>query len=316
MSCEHVLSALEPDNLLAFLGLLGFHRALEHAAPEWNPRVYWTGVPLRPRLTLSNNVGRTELLETAARGCESLAKAHSFDRKDINYKASEARLLLKEACDADPQHAVIRIQVLTALMNDKAVKDDGTVRATPLCAMFGQGHQHFLQRLAAVANGDPPKELKKELTRADLNSVAKLNQAIFIRWQRNDRTQSFRWDPMEDRRYALRFEDPSTDKGLTVHGANRLASLALPLFPALLKRERGEVRLYTIATNWDPATGLRISWPIWSRPASLRSVVMMLAGCGTRERYPGLGITDIYSSERISVGKFFNFTRAVPIGRT
>jgi hypothetical protein len=76
------------------------------------------------------------------------------------------------------------------------------------------------------------------------------------RWTRRDSTQSFRWDPAEDRRYALRFADPSTDKGLTVHGANRLACIALPLFTAVPMRIRGAIRLMCLgsALNEDGAS--------------------------------------------------------------
>jgi hypothetical protein len=178
-------------------------------------------------------------------------------------------------------------------MSDAAFKDD-KVRATPFCAMFGQGHQNFLERLDRVTKGVPPKELQKVTTAEELNSTDKLDAALFRDWERTDRTQSFRWDPVEDRRYALRFEDPSGDKGLTVHGANRLASLALPLLPAVPRRERGEVRLYAVATHWYQGS-LTIRWPIWSQAASLRAIVMMLSGCGFEHGFPGFGLIDVYS---------------------
>src|SRR5258706_9835209 len=86
MSRQHILEGIEPDNLLAFLALLGFHRAMEHAQPAWRPRVYWTGMPLRPRLVLSEDVQRAAVLDAAATGCKSLAEVHSFDdHKDVNY---------------------------------------------------------------------------------------------------------------------------------------------------------------------------------------------------------------------------------------
>ena len=44
-STTHILNGLEPDNLLAFLALLGLLRALEKARPEWKPKVYWQGKP-------------------------------------------------------------------------------------------------------------------------------------------------------------------------------------------------------------------------------------------------------------------------------
>jgi hypothetical protein len=46
------LKGLEPDNLLAFLALLGLLRALEAAQPGWRPRVGWFGTPMPPSCTL------------------------------------------------------------------------------------------------------------------------------------------------------------------------------------------------------------------------------------------------------------------------
>ncbi len=312
MPKEHVLLGLEPDNLLAFLALLGFHRCLEHTVPDWQTRVFWSGPPLRPRVLLSKAVDRASLLEMAAQGAAELAHDYSFGRPNLDYSAEQARQQLKQACEAPDRRG---IDLISALMSDGAVRD-GKIRATPFCAMFGQGHQNFLERLEAVPKGLPPKELQNETTAQEFNSANKLEKALFEPWERRDRTQSFRWDPLEDRRYALRSEDPSTDKGLTVHGANRLACLALPLLTAVPVRERGEVRLYAINTKWQDGS-LVIRWPVWSRPARLKAIVFMLAGCGVDFPFggysQGLSIMEVFVSERVSVGKFFNFTRAVPV---
>lgn len=311
----HILPGLEPDNLLAFLALLGFHRAVEQARPEWGPRVCWYGTPLRPRMVLSTEVSQSDLLEAGSQGCESLAAVHEFNgRKDIDYTAEEARETLLNACD--PANRMLG-ELMAALMSDAAVKkaaknEPSRVRATPFCTIFGQGHQHFLERLRSVPQGEVPKELAKEMSPADLNSAVKLEQALFRTWERSDKTQSFRWDPAEDRRYALRFEDPSNDRGLTVHGANRLACLALPLFPAVPCKERGEVRLYAIGTSWEGAR-LCVRWPTWNRPASLQVIMRMIAACSDEESCPGAGITGVYQAERVSIGKFFNFTRATSL---
>lgn len=312
MPREHILQGLEPDNLLAFLALVGFHRALDHAEPGWHSRVYWGGVPLRPRLVVSEDLTRAEILNAAARGCNALAEVHHFgDHRNLTFDKAEARRQLEEACKGDPGAGRLRMDLLSALMSD-AASTDSKIRATPFCVMFGQGRQYFLERLESVPKGLPPTELANEVTAEDLNSPAKLEHALFHRWVRQDRTQSFRWDPLEDRRYALRFENPSDDKGLTVHGANRLASLALPLLTAVPRRERGEVRLFALTTSWDSGSVI-ISWPVWSRPASLKSVVRMLAGCGISKPCGGLGVLAIYRSERIGVGRYINFTRAVPV---
>ena len=47
-----------------------------------------------------------------------------------------------------------------------------------------------------------------------------------------------------------------------------------------------------------------------SRPATLASILAMLTGCGVKDSWPSLGIQTVYTTERISVGKFFSFTRA------
>jgi hypothetical protein len=312
---EHLLEGIEPDNLLAFLALLGFQRALDCTEPDWRARVYWKGLPVRPHLLLSSEVGREQLLEAAAKGCHMLASVHDFGgRKDINFTCGEARDRLgKESQSATPSNRM-SVDLLSALTSDAVARDDGTVRATPFCTMFGQGHQHFLERLEDVPKGTLPKELTKRATLTDLNAPEKLEQALFSPWERRDATQSFRWDPLEDRRYALRFEDPSTDKGMTMHGANRLASLALPLLPVVPARVRGKIQLSAVGTALVPGTGLCVSWPIWSRLARLRSIIAMLASAGDDLKgRDGLGIIRIYRAERISVGKFVNFTRALPI---
>ena len=52
---RHRLDGLEPNNLLAFLALLGLLRALEEVEPAWSPKVAWMvdEFPVRPELSLS-----------------------------------------------------------------------------------------------------------------------------------------------------------------------------------------------------------------------------------------------------------------------
>ncbi len=308
MPKEHLLLGLEPDNLLAFLALLGFHRCLDRARPDWHPRVYWDGVPMRPTLVLAQDVDRAELLEAACDGATALSAIYKFNKKlNLDYSAEQASELLKDAC-MSPDRS--RVDMLSSLMSDAAIRNE-VVRATPFCMLFGAGRQNFLEQLEAVANGTPTSESRDEMGTEDMNSPMRLEEALFQPWNRKDKTQRFRWDPIEDRRYALRFKDPGGDKGLTVHGANRLAILALPLLTAVPVRERGEIRLYALTTKWHHGS-LVVQWPVWSRPASLKAVIRMLAGCGLDEPVAGLGIKEIYTAERISVRKFFNFTRAVP----
>jgi hypothetical protein len=305
MPKEHILHGLEPDNLLAFLALLGFHRAVDRAKPDWRGRVYWTGVPLRPRLLLHQHTELEELLEAAATGCAELAEVHSFGgikrMKEID--SSLAKQMLRNASLGDRTRA----DLISALMSEIAFRDDGELQRTPFYAVSGQ--QGFFDRLENVPKGNPSKSGPGS---AYLNSPARLGEAVFTAWNRKDSTDGFRWDPLEDRRYALRFNDPSPEgAGATVHGANRLAALAIPLLTAVPRRQRGEVRLLAVGVEARRGGPLTVRWPIWSRPASLRAITFMLAGCGVAGPYRGLGIITTYVSSRISVEKYFNFTRAV-----
>ncbi len=299
MENEHTLEGIEPDNLLAVLALLGFLRSVQQAEPTWQLRAWWSGSPLRPRVKARVAVTQEQLAEAAARGCQALAEVHAFgDHNDLDHTPAEARSLLTESSrEAEPGNRA-SADLFSALMSDVTFKDE-KIRATPYCALFGQGHQHFLERLNTVPRGILPKELAKGKKPPNLNSPAKITEALFQPWARVDATQSFRWDPFEDRRYALRFADPSTDKGLTVHGANRLAAIALPLLTAVPVLERGGLRLAAIGSQFGKRGVVSIRWPIWDRPATLDAIRAMWATRGDRT----------FAAERISAGKFFCFTR-------
>jgi hypothetical protein len=307
---EHRLQGLEPDNLLAFLALLGLMRSLEAAGLR--PRAHWAGLPFRPVLSLPDAMTQEEVAEQAAEGCRTLAKDHDFDgEKDLTFDAGRARILLEAALVPE---ASGRAALYGALFSDGALKDDGRIVAAPLCAMFGQGHQHFLTRLSDVPRGALPKGLAKRKPPPDLNAAGKLVAALFAPWDRVDETDGFRWDPAEDRRYALRFRNPSGDAGRTVHGANRLAALGLAVMPGAAVIRRRGIRFLTLGADVAPDGGLEINWPIWNRPASLAGVQALLAHpalvgeTGAELRH--LGVVERRRARRIANGKFMNFTRA------
>lgn len=310
----HRLEGLEADNLLAFLALLGLLRALETAEPDWRPRVHWEGPPLRPVLTLAEAVTRERIAEAAAKGCAELAKDYDFGGEvDLTFDKARGRALLEEAVTTESR---TRSAVLDSLFSDGAVKEDGRVLASPLCAMFGQGHQHFLSRLSDVPKGILPKAMEKKKSPPDLNASSKILDILFAPWARMDETDSFRWDPAEDRRYALRFKNPSADAGRTVHGANRLAAIGLAVLPGAAVERRGRVRFLILGANLNAKGGIEINWPIWTRPASmatLRALIshpVMAAAAPEKSLLARFDVIEVRRAHRISVGKYFNFTRA------
>jgi hypothetical protein len=326
-SASHRLDGLEHDNLLGFLALLGLLRAIEAIdrensdKEELRPRVAWDihAPPLRPRLFLARNLSPQEVAERAAAGVELLSAAHDFGgRKDLNYAPDECRALLAGEANAARADARNRVDLLAGLMSDAAVKGERleAIDPTPLCLLFGQGHQHFLDRLASVPREPAPPSRGKGKSAVTLSARECLCETLFQPWQRNDSTFSFRWDPEEDVRYALMAGDPTDGayKPGTQHGANRLAAIALGALTVVPVERAGRVRP-TVIGGRSSAEGFSFAWPIWREPATLSAIRALLAHRDLRE--PGslayLGIDYVVEARRISVGKFMNFSRARPI---
>lgn len=313
---EHRLAGLEPDNLLAFMALLGLLRALENARPDWRARVRWSldEPPLRPVLVLRQALDEAAISAAAAEGVATLGASNDFaGRADLNYAVNEGRAVLA-GCRGAGGYAA---ELASALLSDAAVKiaqgkPQDAVEATPFCLLFGQGHQHFLQRLADVPKqpAPPPRGRGKKATQ--ISEAECLAEALFATWTRQDPTFSFRWDPAEDVRYALMYGDPSNaaNKEGTQHGANRLAAIGLSALTAVPTRRAGEVRLGVYGGEWD--RGFGFAWPIWRAPIGLDTIRSLLVHPGLRQ--PGaltrLGVDHVREARRISVGKFMNFTAA------
>ena len=307
---EHRLNGLEPDNLLAFLALLGLIRALGTARPAWRPRVRWSvdEPPVRPVLVAP--AGADEVATAAAEGVAALAAHHVFDRRDLAFSQSEARAALGRAAQAGGEAA----QLWSALASDAALARDGErIEPTPLCLLFGQGHQHFLERLAGVPALAAPERAEGR-RRVIVTPEACIAEALFGPWTRPDPTPSFRWDPHEDVRYALRATDPTDakTKETTQHGANRLAAIGLAEFTVVPESRGGRPRLTMRGMVRGPDGAPAVRWPIWRAPVSLAGLRALLAHPRLDEPAvrAALGIAEMRRARRISVGKFMNFTRA------
>lgn len=178
------------------------------------------------------------------------------------------------------------------------VSDDAEQRIAPtlFCFITGSGHQWFL---------DTARELMSRTTES------KLREALFQPWAYTDEKLTMRWDPLDDRRYALMDKDPtaSDNKSTTVWMANLLAYVALANFPcaatSLGPATSGWLR------TWDSIT---FTWPIWRSPlthAAIRSLLShptFAAPGGTasikqcRAELRARGVDAIFSARRIQVG--------------
>lgn len=324
---RHRLEGLEPDNLLAFLALLGLLRSLEAAdrgrpaIKKLHPRASWDvdHPPLRPVLHLAAPTSENEVAQIAAEGLTILADSYELgkaSRPDLNYSRNEALALLHDTANIATYSSRDRADLLAALMTDAAIKESknfetAPVDPTPLCLLFGQGHQHFLERLIKVPkeHSPPPRRRGNHISAAEC-----LSEALFAPWHREDPTTfSFRWDPEEDVRYALRAGNPTDPsyKGGTQHGANRLGAIGLGALSLVPEMRGGRVRPSVIGGAFG-ADGFSFAWPIWSEPVTLSAIRSLLSHPNLRKSHnlDYLSIDRVLITRRISVGKFMNFTRA------
>ena len=314
---EHRLDGLEPNNLLAFLALLGLLRALEETdAPGWRPRVGWTvdEPPVRPVLTVSDPVTKDTIAAAVAAGLTELVVRHDFEAlRDIKLSPEEAAERLGAAAHADRYTA----DLWASLISDAAVRERNKAaeaEPTPLCLLFGQGHQHFLERLSSVPRETTPPPRRVNGKKTSITEVECVCEALFAPWTRPDATPSFRWDPHEDVRYALRATDPtdSKTKETTQHGANRLAAVGLSVLTVFPRRRGRVARLDVLGGSRDDDGSFLFTWPIWRETISLATIRSLLVHGGLDDAATrgALGVVDRRRARRISSGKFMNFTRA------
>lgn len=168
------------------------------------------------------------------------------------------------------------------------------IEPMPFCFTTGSGHQFFLDTVRQLMEQVKPERVR---------------QVLFEPWAYRDEKLSMRWDPIEDRRYALSDTNPSDDAARTVWMANILAYRALLLFPSTPGR-RG-----LSTTAWAPIDerDLAFTWPIWeftAPPDTIRSL-LQLSELAEPERYRSplraRGIAAIFRSRRIKVGAGSNY---------
>jgi hypothetical protein len=303
------LSGLDADNLLAFLALLGLLRVLEAAHPTWHPRISWSGAPPQAKLHLAVAASEEDVAKAAGQGVETIVADFKFgERKNVDFDRTGYRQFAEES-RMGPSTAALA----AALTAEHPEKRLGGLQAAPLVMMFGQGHQNFLERLVDIPAGILPNRLRKLKSPPNLRDPAKIAEALFQPWKRNDDTDAFRWDLNEDQRYALRHGDPSSDGAApTVHGANRLAAIGFLSFATA----PGERRMTALGARRGERGSWEFLWPIWSQPLSRTTIEALLAHpCLVKDDWRELGklgVSEVYRARRIANGKFMNVTRAAP----
>lgn len=303
---ELTFPALKGSNLVGFLAALGAFRTLA-GLPEtsrvqmrWDPRgsSYCPVIRLPSLSELETVVAR---LDTALR---SLAGHYVITAdKDLKIPGAKFRQLACRAAEDFLNHKdPAAVEMVAAFGCDTVCNEEGVIEDTGFRTMSGAGHQYFLEFMETLA---------KETT------AEQLHEALFGPWRYRDSSPTMRWDAEDDRRYALRWDEPSKDPVRTVRGANRLAISGLPLFPVV------PISGTSVATTGFSGKGSRdtfFTWPIWTHWLGLDTVRSLLSLKALQYPHENsvrakeiLGVSAIYRSQRVTLGKYRNFTPAVGV---
>lgn len=294
------LAGLDGSNLLAFLAALGTLRTLTQALEDatiqlhWEARGMWTPVLSGPFPDDDEEAIALILSSLHARLRQMLNHPVLTVAKNLNLSPQQFRQLASEAVQLAHESGDRTGVDYVASFGCDAISENGVIADTAFRTMSGAGHQHFLKTMHDLVTLTEPEHLKRSL---------------FEPWDYADDRPSLRWDPADDRRYALRWKEPSGDPIRTMRGANRLAVEALPLFPTAPVGNK----LETTGFQTGGSRNTFITWPIWEHPASLDVVRSLLALQELqRDRPPRdllrpMGIVDVLRSQRLTIGKFRNF---------
>jgi len=164
------------------------------------------------------------------------------------------------------------------------------VRATSFCFVTGSGHQYFLENVRELLN---------------CVDVERIQQALFSPQPHSDPKLSMRWDPIEDRRYAMMWSDPTSsgNEAKTNWALNLLAYRGLQLMPCVPKARRAATTGFSSHNQ-----SLDWTWPLWSAWLTQNSVRTLLSLQELQDDEPPRavlaprGIVEVFRASRIQVG--------------
>lgn len=309
---EVVLNGIDGANPLGFLAALGTIRCLDLADRDLGVKMFWKPTDAwHPVLQTPQDLSEADLLGILVNFLPrsrpfSLADPDGIEAKNISVSLETFRWAAQQAVARSDAKRRAQADFLAALASDGVTSEEGAVADTCLRTMSGSGHQHFLEFMDNLIRDTEPHHIEK---------------ALFSRWPYDDPVENhtMRWDPSDDLRYALRGRNPSGDPARkqqgAMWGANRLAIEALPLMPSAPARHF----LKTTGFRGRNSRDTFWTWPIWDRPVSA-DVIRSLLGLATlqqdevdRMSLRRMGIVEIYRCQRITVGKFRNFTQGIPV---
>jgi hypothetical protein len=194
--------------------------------------------------------------------------------RDLKPPLGEFRRFAQSLIEVSSRDDRRTIDWAAATLTDAAA-DRSKINAKPFALHFTAGQQRFLTVALELLDGAGPKAASRPVDRDDLRA------AVFGPWPNDRDLKVFSWSPTQERAYALRAADPSTDKKLGTPGADWLALRGI----ALLSSAPVGTKIETSGVRGKWKTGGTFSYPIWPTPLDEDAVRALL-------RHPSLRPAD------------------------
>lgn len=292
-----LLPGLDGTNPLGFLAALGVLRifTLQHSDVKLSWQLSggtWRPVLFGVRVSLSDLGAK---LHTALNNLDhSVWSIHNR----LPFEAPVFRQHAENAVGAASRTCRQKSDILASFGVDCFADKEGVFEKTDLCMVragdaAGQGMTAYGKRII-------------ETIRAE-----QFQQAIETIWLYNDDQCALRWDPGEDKPYAVQWRNPSKVGALSEKGANCLALLGMPCFPVIPVKGQVETTGFGLYESKQSS----FTWPIWEHPIHLNVVRSLLTLSELQLEQPdrsvlaSLGVAAVYRCNRVMTSTYYaNFT--------
>lgn len=302
-----LLKGLDGGNPLGFLAALGTLRTATLAWPDYQCHMTWRQAEggWRPELFVEAEQKLDLIAGLGARLAQMRDHEAFTFADDLSITSDQLAKVAQEACK-NASTAERRFVDFLGAFGIGVPGEDKKMSSTAF-QLLGGGQTSFLGSIRAFTEHTEERHLSK---------------ALLDSWRYDDplsKGHTMRWDFRDDVRRALRWNEPSGDpareKQGSEWGANRLAIEGLPLLPTSPVGGRLETTGFILRKG----EGAFWTWPIWKAKASVDVVRSLLALSELRDERPdrrklsAIRIQEVYRCQRITQGKYKNFTPAAPV---
>jgi hypothetical protein len=290
------LPGLDGSHLFGFLATYGLFRLLQGASlrsRDFHPKLSFDQ---RDFCAVLDGVPSVDFLDKTIRGeLKSLQSRLKTTFASINKPADLTREFIEAVAESSDDLNLEELAGMGCVVGDEP-------HESTLCAANGAGHQNLVLSMRDVlALTEEHPEMLLDAVQRPWRLAFELTPEDRKKLNLGNRKPTLRLDPSDERLYALRLNNPTSNDASyrTELGAQALAAAAFGGLP-VIPRQRNSV------TVGSERRGIRtfFYWGLWSIPASYSAVRSLLAtGMSAAEDARTIGVFAAFRAARITGAK-------------